>query len=292
MIALSSHIASQVIVPESWAWSLPDTVSEAQEQSFLHATAAALLAGYLFDQIPPFGTLVVHEADRVFQSIVHQIPTWRNVKVIFSTSTSDPDKDGTTLSLHEHSTARQLSQVLPSDVSAVTVLNRRGQGLYDRILSLLPDNATRIHIEDLYRASAFTMTTNGRDSLLVTKAFITACLVAYTSCEAVSLTSVDLVLTANVAEYPTTHCHQGIIDWDPSTRVLAQIPTASSQVQLSQKKTYILVGLASELARMACLWLAAHGARWILLASSKPEPDAWWLEEVSSRGTRIAFSAM
>jgi acyl transferase domain-containing protein len=292
MIALSSHIASQVIVPESWAWSLPDTVSEAQEQSFLHATAAALLAGYLFDQIPPFGTLVVHEADRVFQSIVHQIPTWRNVKVIFSTSTSDPDKDGTTLSLHEHSTARQLSQVLPSDVSAVTVLNRRGQGLYDRILSLLPDNATRIHIEDLYRASAFTMTTNGRDSLLVTKAFITACLVAYTSCEAVSLTSVDLVLTANVAEYPTTHCHQGIIDWDPSTRVLAQIPTASSQVQLSQKKTYILVGLASELARMACLWLAAHGARWILLASSKPEPDAWWLEEVSSRGTRIAFSTM
>ncbi|EAW20415.1 non-reducing polyketide synthase pyr2 [Aspergillus fischeri NRRL 181] len=292
MIALSSHIASQVIVPESWAWSLPDTVSEAQEQSFLHATAAALLAGYLFDQIPPFGTLVVHEADRVFQSIVHQIPTWRNVKVIFSTSTSNPDKDGLMLSLHEHSTARQLSQILPSDVSAVAVLNRRGQGIYDRMLSLLPDNATRIQIDDLYRASAFTMTTNGRVSLLVAKAFITACLVAYTSCEAISLTSVDLVLTANVAEYPTTHCHQGIIDWDPSIRVLAQIPTASSQVQLSQKKTYILVGLASELARMACLWLAAHGARWILLASSKPEPDAWWLEEVSSRGTRIAFSTM
>ncbi|GFF73944.1 polyketide synthase-nonribosomal peptide synthetase [Aspergillus lentulus] len=292
MIALSSHIASQVIVPESWAWPLPDTVSKAQEQSFLHATAAALLAGYLVDQIPAFGTLVVHEADRVFQSIVHQSPTWRNVKVIFSTSTSNPDRDGPVLSLHEHSTARQLSQVLPSDVSAVALLNRRGQSIYDRMLSLLPDNATRIQIDDVYRVSASTMTAKGRDSLLVAKAFITACMVAYTSCEAVSLTSVDSVLIANVAEYPTTHCHQGIIDWDLSIRVLAQIPTASSQVRLSQKKTYILVGLDSELARMACLWLAAHGARWILLARSKPEPDAWWLEEVSSRGTRITFSTM
>ncbi|KAH1786665.1 Non-reducing polyketide synthase pyr2 [Aspergillus fumigatus] len=292
MIALSSHIASQVIVPESWACSLPDTVSEAQEQAFLHVTAAALLAGYLFDQLPPFGTFVVHGADRVFQSIVHQIPTWRNVKVIFSTSTNNLDKDGAMLYLHEHSTARQLSQVLPSDVSAVAVLDRRGQGIYDRMLSLLPDNATRIQIDDLYRASASTMTPNGRVSLLVVRAFITACLVAYTSCEAVSLTSMDLVPTATVAEYPPTHCHQGIIDWNPSIPVRAEIPTASSQVQLSPKKTYILVGIASELARMACLWLAAHGARWILLTSSKPEPDAWWVEELSSRGTRIAFSTM
>jgi acyl transferase domain-containing protein/SAM-dependent methyltransferase len=291
-IALSSHIASQVIVPESWAWSVPDTVLEAHEQSFLRATAAALLAGYLVEQAPQSGTLVVHEADRVLQSIFHQIPTRRNGKVVFSTSTSNPDKGRPTLLLHEHSTARQLSHVLPSDVSVMAVLHRRGQGIYERMLSLLPEDAARIHVEDCYLPSASIGPTNGDDSSLIAKAFLTACLVAYTGREALPLDSVNSLPISRVSEYPTIDCQEAIVDWDSPTPVLAQIPTASSQVQLSEKKTYILVGLASGLAHIACLWLAAHGAKWILLAGFSPEPDAWWLEEVSRRGMRIAVSTM
>ncbi|KAJ5815884.1 hypothetical protein N7447_008117 [Penicillium robsamsonii] len=290
MIALSSHIASQVIVPDSWAWSVPDTVLEAHEQSYLRATAAALLAGYLVEQVPQSGTLVVHEADRVLQSIFHQMLTRRDGKVVFSTSTSNPDKKRPMLLLHEHSTARQLSQVLPSDVSAIAVLHRRGQDVYERMLSLFPENAARIHVEDFYRASASIGPINGDDSSLIAKAFLTACLVAYTGRKALPPSSVGSVPIGSVAEHPTIDSQEVVVDWNSPTPVLAQIPTASSQVQLSEKKTYILVGLASKLAHIACLWLAAHGAQWILLASFSPEPDAWWMEEVSRRGTRIAVS--
>ncbi|KAJ5360898.1 hypothetical protein N7517_010089 [Penicillium concentricum] len=292
MIALSSHIASQVIVPESWARSVPDMILEAHEQSYLRATAAALLAGYLVEQVPQSGTLVVHEADQVLQSIFHQMLTQRDGKVVFSTSTSNPDKERPMLLLHEHSTARQLSQVLPSDVSAIAILHRRGQGVYERILSLLPENAAQIHVEDFYLASASIGPLNGNDSSLIARAFLTACLMAYTGREALPPNSVDSLPIGRVAEYPTIDSQEVIVDWESTTPVLAQIPTASSQVQLSEKKTYILVGLASELAHAACLWLAAHGAKWILLASSSPEPDAWWLEEVYRQGTRIAVSTI
>ncbi|OQE38670.1 hypothetical protein PENCOP_c008G08238 [Penicillium coprophilum] len=292
IIALSSHIASQVIVPECWAWSVPDTVLESHEQFFLRTTAAALLAGYLVEQVPQSGTLVVHEADRVLQSIFRQIPTRRGGKIIFSTSTSNsnPNDERPRLLLHEHSTARQLRQVLPSDVSVMAVLHRRGQGVYERVESILPENATRMHVEDFYLASASTKPINGNVSSMIATAFLTACLVAYTGLEALSPNPMDSLPIDRVSEYPTIDCQEVVVDWNSSTSVLAQISTASSQVQLSEKKTYILVGLASELAHIACLWLASHGAKWILLASFSSEPDAWWLEEVSRRGTRIAFS--
>ncbi|KAJ5155042.1 uncharacterized protein N7500_010481 [Penicillium coprophilum] len=291
-IALSSHIASQVIVPECWAWSVPDTVLESHEQFFLRATAAALLAGYLVEQVPQSGTLVVHEADRVLQSIFRQIPTRRGGKIIFSTSTTNPDNERPMLLLHEHSTARQLSQVLPSDVSVMAVLHRRGQGVYERVRSILPENAARMHVEDFYLASASKKPINGNVSSIIATAFLTACLVAYTSLEALSPSPVDSLPIDRVSEYPTIDCQEVVVDWSSSTSVLAQISTASSQVQLSEKKTYILIGLASELAHIACLWLASHGAKWILLASFSSEPDAWWLEEVSRRGTRIALSTI
>ncbi|KJZ80344.1 hypothetical protein HIM_00194 [Hirsutella minnesotensis 3608] len=287
LMALSSQTASQIIVPRSWTWPVAETISEAQGPCLLRATAAAILAGYLLEQCAPSGTILVHEADQFLRSFLTDLATQRDVMVHYSTSRCSREDDKT-LFLHERSTTRQLSELIPAAVSSAAMMDGQRDGLCKRILSLLPSGAVRGLPQEYFIASTSRGSINRKDATRTTDAFKAACLLAQSGFQAVAKESEHLIPVANVAGHTTSQIRYEIVDWTSSDPLTTEVLSASSLIQLSDSKTYVVIGPTGEFARTMCVWLANRGARWILLANLDPESDAWWSGQVSSLGARIA----
>jgi hybrid polyketide synthase / nonribosomal peptide synthetase ACE1 len=82
-----------------------------------------------------------------------------------------------------------------------------------------------------------------------------------------------------------------IVDWSAPTGVPVQISIADSQVTFKSDKTYVLLGLTSDLAQSICDWMASHGARNIVLTSRNPKIDATWVELLGKAGVRLEVFA-
>lgn len=83
-----------------------------------------------------------------------------------------------------------------------------------------------------------------------------------------------------------------IVDWLHSGRVHAHVRPASSVVDLSSQKTYLLVGMTGDLGRLICHWMITRGARSVVLTSRSPHVDPLWLEEMSALGALVTVMAM
>ncbi|EAW10019.1 non-reducing polyketide synthase pyr2 [Aspergillus clavatus NRRL 1] len=293
IMALSPHNASQLNVPKSWVWPVAPTVAEAEEPSLLHTTAAVLSAGYLIDQVHSTETLLVHDPDPFTRDILTTLAVRRNINVVFSTSENTSASDKSTLFLHRRSTARQLAQVLPPGIAAVAALNRHQDPIVERMISLLPAGTKQTRLDDLYPVSPSIVPVSGENIQRVAMGLMTASLLAQNCLEKSSSSSMSSVPINHLAEEKVAELEHGILDWACATPLRAQISSASSMLQLSGTKTYLVLGITGDMAQVVCHSLVQHGAKWIFWASAdKPESTPTWFEEICRRGVRIAHSTI
>lgn len=66
-----------------------------------------------------------------------------------------------------------------------------------------------------------------------------------------------------------------------------QVETVESKVKFRGDRSYVLFGLTSDLAQSICDWMAAHGARNIVLTSRNPKVEGAWVEGLQKRGLRL-----
>ncbi|OKL60321.1 hypothetical protein UA08_04451 [Talaromyces atroroseus] len=78
-----------------------------------------------------------------------------------------------------------------------------------------------------------------------------------------------------------------IVNWSGTTEVSVKLSSIDSQINFAPDKTYVLFGLTSDLGQSLCDWMAAHGARNIVLTSRNPKIDQRWLDQMKRTGVRL-----
>ncbi|PYH98773.1 ketoacyl-synt-domain-containing protein [Aspergillus ellipticus CBS 707.79] len=288
-LALCDRHASEIAAPLRWCWQVPDFLCESAEPKFLMKTAASLIALQVINQGRPDTSLLVHGADALSPSIrdaLSALVLIRNIRLYFSTSVHSTHPQDDMLFIHERSSSRALSRLLPDDISVVARCQGAECGVYTRIEALFPDAMT-IDIASLGRISSSLFKFS--DPITAGQTFLTACGVAL---QLGKSQVVDLLSVQDIFEYAPGSNQLKILDWSHPGQVPVLVQTASSMVSLSAHKTYLLVGMTGDLGQSVCQWMIGRGARAVVLGSRTPSVDPQWIKEMATLGAQVLPMAM
>lgn len=233
-------------------------------------------------------TVLFHEPSREMASSIVEAASLLNVTVFFSTS-SAPATDGPWIAMSPYAHKREIRSLLPP---GVTVFINASEDAHDRrlgamIASSLPDSCLRTTpagIQELQHArNLIVATPRTRLNSAVQWALKNIAL----SGDSGSLPSIKLDKLVGGSEVDAVA--PAILDWSsgsPAT-VPVQVSTVDGLVGFQSDKTYIMFGLTSDLAQSTCIWMASHGARYIVLTSRNPKVDARWLDLMTEAGVRV-----
>ncbi|QKX53164.1 uncharacterized protein TRUGW13939_00240 [Talaromyces rugulosus] len=291
ILALSDQHASVVTAPLSRCHTLLDDVPTHSKATLMKNVAAALLALHIVTKADLGTAILVHEPGTIgeeLQAALSYFSQDNETRVIFSASgpssvRSDPD----TIYFHEKSSLRQVSRLLPGNISLVIGMGEKDV-LSSHIKASLGKNAIYLDLEDIYRSSS---ACRGDPDEQAMKVFERA--INFSKDRATSWKPFDSVPAHSLPDIPFKDKAQlDIVDWTLTTSVPVQVRTASSLITLSTHKTYLLVGMTGDLGRSLAEWMIGHGARTIVLASRSPRVNSWWIEKMSNMGARILYMAM
>ena len=237
-------------------------------------------------------TVLFHEPSREMASSIVEAASLLNVTVFFSTS-SAPATDGPWIAMSPYAHKREIRSLLPP---GVTVFINASEDADDRrlgamIASSLPDSCLRTtpagiqelqHARNLIVAPPRTRLNSAVQWALKNTAL---------SGDSGALPSIKLDKLVGGSEVDAVA--PAILDWSSGSlaTVPVQVSTVDGLVSFQSDKTYIMFGLTSDLAQSTCIWMASHGARYIVLTSRNPKVDARWLDLMTEAGVRVEVFA-
>ncbi|GKZ64564.1 type I Iterative Polyketide synthase (PKS) [Aspergillus niger] len=288
VVGLSVSHASVVSTPASWCWNTPSWLPEKDEAAYLSEVATALVARNLVDKTPSNTVLLLDEADTSLQQSVAAMASMKGVRVRYTTSNDVAQKSPTTLVIPPRSSSRAISRLLPAGVSVFASLRSETDSTIARIKSSLSPAVTIYGPHTLYGGSPLSKSEGERD--FCADILATSCLFAE---QQVGLRSTLVTINPeNIRSYSPGNDHSIIVDWLHSGPVSAYPLSASSLVNLSAHKTYLLVGMTGDIGRSVCHWMVSRGARYLVLTSRNPSIDSRWVEEMSALGAHVIVKAM
>jgi NAD(P)-dependent dehydrogenase (short-subunit alcohol dehydrogenase family)/acyl carrier protein len=291
VLALSNQHASVDTAPLSRCHRLLDDVPTHSKPTLVKNVAAALLAFHIVTKADPGTAILVHEPGNIreeLQAALSYLSQDNKTRVIFSASKpSSARSDTDTIFFHEKSSLRQVSRLLPENISLVVDMGEKDV-LSSHIKASLRKNAIHLDLEDIYRSSS---ACRGDPDEQIMKVFERA--IDFSKGRVTFSKPVDSVPAHNLNDIPFKDKAQlDIVDWTQTTKVPVQVRPASSLITLSPHKTYLLVGMTGDLGRSLAEWMIGHGARTIVLASRSPRVNSWWIEKMSNMGARILYMVM
>ncbi|OJJ71091.1 hypothetical protein ASPBRDRAFT_127455 [Aspergillus brasiliensis CBS 101740] len=288
VVALSVNHGSIVSVPASWCLTTPSWLSEEHEAAFLGEVATAMVARHLVSKTPANTVLLLDGAAAALQESVAVMASAEGIKVRFITSDEVSRRSPTTLVIPPHSSSRAISRLLPAGVSVFTSFRLQTDSTLARIKSLLPPAVATYGLPTFYGSSSVSnVDVNGKSCADI---LAKACLFAEQ--QGGAQTTVATITPGDIQSYSSSSDHSVIVNWLHSGPVSAYPLPASSLVNLSAYKTYLLVGMTGDLGRSVCHWMITRGARCLVLTSRSPNIDPLWLEEMSTLGARVLVMAM
>ncbi|PWY82224.1 ketoacyl-synt-domain-containing protein [Aspergillus heteromorphus CBS 117.55] len=284
-LALSYQNASVVDAPLEWCWQVPDLLSEATEPIFLMKTAAALIALHVINQGRRNTSVLVHGAENLPESVrdaLSALALTRDIRLYFSTSIQSTLSQKDMLFIHERTSSRDLSRLLPAAISVIAKCPGTACGIYCRIETLLPEDIMRVDIASLGRMSSSLLRSSS--PVNVGQTLLMACGVAL---QLGKSHDVDLISAQDLSRHTPGSSQLTLLDWSQPGKVSVLIQTASSMVTLYEQKTYLLVGMTGDLGQSVCRWMISRGARSVVLASRAPNIDPRWIEEMATMGAHV-----
>ncbi|KAL3251096.1 hypothetical protein ABHI18_010823 [Aspergillus niger] len=285
-LALSDQHASAIVAPLNWCWRLPDSVPEGLEATFLMRTAAALLATSIVDKGRPNTYIMLYKTEGLCKAVCDAVSAFalaRTIRVLFGTSVQATVPQNDVLYIHERSSSRTLSRLLPKEISVLVGCTPSASSAYDRILSLLPEDVVQVDVSSMGRTSSKLL--RPASPITVGQTLFAACGFALQT--ATLQQEIHLIPVQNLLGTSPGTNQLEIVDWTQPGQVPIQIQTASSMVSLSARKAYLLVGMTGDLGRSVCQWMIRRGARTVVLGSRNPNVDAQWIEEMARLGARV-----
>ncbi|CRG86530.1 Lovastatin nonaketide synthase [Talaromyces islandicus] len=290
VVALSEQHASVVMVPLSRCHRPLDDEPTHLKPALVKYVTSALLALHIVTMAPPGTTILVcesHNAGEELQAALSYFSQDNGTRVFLSTSRSSIKGDPNTIFFHEKSSIRQVSRLLPGNISLVLDMSENNV-FSSHIKAALPQNAMYLDMGDICQSpSAF----RGDLDEQLMKTFERA--VEFSKDQVGTGKTVNSVPAHHLPDISFKNKAQlDIVDWTHTTNVPVPVRTASSLIALSAHKSYLLVGMTGNLGRSLAEWMIDHGARIIVLASRSPRVNSWWITKMSKVGARILYMAM
>lgn len=286
-VAVSEQNASVVKVAKNWVTLCIESVSSALlRQVYFHAIS--------FDVIENSkkGDLVVvldAELDLLLSLQTQANSRGVQLSVLFSADkykAIPPSLLSTPV--NKHCTKKELLAILPQGISIF--FNASPElDLASRIIECLPRSCRVQHVADM-------MHVKSQVDASTRKASVSSHLRDFLNAARIEVDSIRGMMPAlpSPISFTTIQVRKkaaSVIDWTSESICNVNVRTIHAQTQLSEDKTYWLVGLTGSLGISLSRWMIEHGARNIVFTSRNPQIDQEVLDELSAAGATIKVLA-
>jgi acyl transferase domain-containing protein/non-ribosomal peptide synthetase component F/SAM-dependent methyltransferase/NAD(P)-dependent dehydrogenase (short-subunit alcohol dehydrogenase family)/acyl carrier protein len=283
VMAFAKSHASSVHVPPEHVLHLSDSESraaEGNEADFLVSAARQVIAATIratLDHVEhgTSSTVVVHGAEEGLARVLGQSMKAEERKEVlhFSSSCGQDCLPAGWLSLHPSKTADAIRRTLPTASGLLIDLSEDAQ-----LSSRLPPTWTT------QRYSSFA-------SLIPSRQLRDAALraaAAHPGEEQFNVIRVEELSPAgpaSLAAYPV------VLDWTHALSLAVEIKPLDVARLVHPDKTYLMVGMTSELGLSLCRYLIVNGARHLVLVSRNPSVSSDWLQGMARYGATVRVCA-
>ncbi|KAL7905494.1 putative PKS-NRPS protein [Trichoderma velutinum] len=240
--------------------------------------AANLLIQSACSQLSVDESLLVYGATPEFASIVNVASETCGHKVIFANSGSSIN--ASSFKIHARASPRTIQYLLPTGVGSVVNLTRGSDLVANHLLTLYGGVTFNIdRLEGLGLAKKHLEDAHKQAQTLSDVSVIPPFLV---------FAAQDLALSPSIS----LACPV-IVDWtDHSKPLSVTVRPIHGKGLLFPNKTYLMVGLVSDLGLSLCRWMIENGAKYIVITSRSANVSQLWLEEISRLGAVIKVYKM
>lgn len=286
VLALSRDNSSTTVVPTQHAVSVGAEIQQSQDA--LSLMAAILAALTWMHSAPEGSSLWLHDCTESIGDIFEHEASKHMVRVFRTTSTSPP-RDPKATYIHPRAPLRTMGPV-PDRVAAVIVDGP--QSATERFLSkaqLLVD-APMCTFGSVFNFPGKLPCALEDESVHM---LLKEAVMSWTELNGRPQMHVPVVATApNKLDECVSDQQLIVVDWTGAEKMQVCVEPVDATQLFASDKTYLLVGLTTELGRSICGWMVANGARNLVLTSRAPQVDGAWLAAMSSKGARVVVLEM
>lgn len=278
LVALTTSNTSSALVPAANSIEVTLPIN-ATAPDFLTRLTADLVAASILSICHRDSTLLVHEPSPAVAKCIRDTADNANVTVRFSTSTPSASQ-ADWIVIDAYAPKRVVQAALPRGVSVFVDCVAKGaaSGVITSCLGQACVNTTLDGLEKIQHLMGLSSADLGNEVL---SGAVQRALAAAPSGEVLEVVELKDLVGREVQR------GQAVVDWTGTDKVPVQVDTVESEVKFRGDRTYVLFGLTSDLAQSICDWMAAHGARNIVLTSRHPKVEGAWVEGLEKRGVRL-----
>ncbi|KAL7925223.1 polyketide synthase [Trichoderma austrokoningii] len=275
-LVFSPHARSILNVPKAEVLLL-------QQQFSASSDAETLLGTIIAESIVQNsrGIIWIHDADALIAQIIPNVAGGRGLDVFLSTSSeTNSQPDSNQAFIHPYATERDARNIIPADIQSFVNL-----GKFSSVLHRIVESSQSINQVAVYDESAIYVNFTKKEMADIASRHI----LSLSDDHHQSIITLDQVTAIpSLPETPTA-----MLSWNSSESVSLKINPVDPNDLFSANKTYLLVGLASELGLSLCDWMVTHGARNIVVTSRNPgRVDAEVLKHLRHKGANISIFAL
>ncbi|KAG5765090.1 hypothetical protein H9Q72_006842 [Fusarium xylarioides] len=295
VLALTPSAETPATTPQDLTVALPAGASEELSSMALLSTAAHLVAAQIAALVPQQkgSHIVIHEADPLVRTAImnlfesHPAPSWRvSFTGCLIEGQQPQDLPGKTTWLAQEMSSRAIRKVLPALTSSSLLVDFSAPNTPSAIVAsamaeCLPwyacteksliRNRVEVRPGDLADAKAALQATWSKASSMVIEA---------RDRETIPLNHIE-GFTAPTGQ--SLH----LVDWATPSVPVRVHPLDHHTNIFRSDKTYLLVGLSGEMGQSCCEWMAAHGARYVVLTSRYPKVDQRFIDNMEQAGVTV-----
>ncbi|PON22311.1 beta-ketoacyl synthase domain-containing protein [Trichoderma gamsii] len=277
-LVFSPHARSIVDVPKVEVLLL-------QQQFATSSDAERLMATIIAESIVQSsrGNIWIHDSDIPLAKVISTVAGMRGLDVFFSTSSeANSQSNFDQAFIHPYATERDARNIIPADIQSFVNLGKFNSVLHRIVLSSQRINQLAIYDEH---------SIHGRFTKKDMADIAIRHILSLSDDLGHHQSAIPLDQVMDMPSLPETPT--AMISWHSSDSMDLKINPVDPNDLFSANKTYLLVGLASELGLSLCDWMVTHGARNIVVTSRNPgRVDAEVLKHLRRKGAKINIFAL
>ncbi|KAK3693043.1 polyketide synthase module [Podospora appendiculata] len=273
-----SHVSLLHLVPISKVFSILQSDMTIKDMARITvAVARQLIASAVLSSLQSgnSASVVVYGADPGLARVLEKNmkSRGRHFRLLFASNGSHDDLSGQWLKIHPYATAHSIKQLLPK--------------ISGQFVDLLGDAGVQARLPQTYAVRSY-------DVLSVDPAQQLQCAFEYVIAD-MDLEADGFHVTpardlagssTSLATYPD------VISWIGAGQLSLEMKPLDISQLVDSHKTYLMVGMTSELGLSICQYLIVNGARHLVLTSRNPSISEEWLEEMAQYGADIHVCSM
>ncbi|KAG6365507.1 hypothetical protein INS49_007118 [Diaporthe citri] len=302
VLALSGCASSPASIPAPCC--LP--IANAPSASALVSVASNLVAEQILALAPAGSTLLVNESHPQVRLAILAKANRKRVSARFTSSRPARDRglkglDGSEpVFLHPDNPRHLIQEVVPANTAVFVHFSRgaRSEALRVAISKFLPASCLRISEEALLSSTVGCGMTTGctTDAAVATVVALMLRNAWYDSGEgggsvSLSTTEDSSIALGDVVDRTAVREGLAVVDWN-ADQVDVKVQPIDSGILFGADKTYVFIGMATELGQSLAGWMMAHGARHIVLTSRNPRVNPRFIADMESKYPGAVVKAM